>query len=257
MLTLALTETEGKWTSRSIQTNAEKSDGGYLLTGRKMFVPDAGVADLVFVAARTGEEDENITLLGLDPKSSGVTLNPLVTIGADKQFEMVFDQVKILEDQRVGLPGEGWAIIERVWPKIISARCAEMVGGMAQCIEMTVTYAKQREQFGVPIGSFQVIQHHCVDMLLQLETARFLTYQSAWRASKGLESVKQAAMAKAMCSESFNRIAATAHQIHGAIGFSYEHDLHIFSKRAKGWELMMGTPAEHRAIVAREMHLQG
>lgn len=255
ILTLALTEEEGLWTSRSIQTRAEKGDGGYLLTGRKMFVLDAHLADPVLVVARTGESEEDITILAVDPASQGVSLHPLKTIAGDKQFEMIFDRVPIPPDRLIGREGEGWDTIQRVWPKIVVARCAQMLGGMEQVLEMTVRYAKERHQFGVPIGIFQAIQHYCVDMLTHLETARFITHQAAWQASCDLPCSKEASMAKAICSESFNRIVATAHQIHGGIGFTEEHDLHIYTKHAKGWELMMGNASEHRSIVAKEMGL--
>jgi alkylation response protein AidB-like acyl-CoA dehydrogenase len=252
-LTLAITEDEGFWSSRSIRTYAERRDGLYFISGRKMFVPDAHLANAIFTVTRTGEVGEAITTLVVDPGSRGVTLNPLQTIAGDKQFEVLFEKVQVSGDQRIGQEGQGWAIIDKAWPKIIMARCAEMLGGMEQVLEMTVQYAKERRQFGVPIGGFQVVQHYCVDMLIQLEMVRFMVYQAAWRASGDLPCAKEASISKAFCSEAFNKITAIAHQIHGGLGFTYEHDLHIYFRHAKAWELMMGDAIEHRRIVAREM----
>ena len=256
ILTFALTEQEGSWPCQFIQTMAERQKDSYLLTGRKMFVTDAHLAQTILVVARAGNSKGPLIILACDTRSPGVMRHPLKTIAGDKQFEVVFDRVRISHDQRIGEEGEGIAILQRVLPKMITAFCARMVGGMERIIEVTVQYAKERKQFGVPIGMFQAIQHYCADMLSHLETARLLTHQAAWKSIQNLPCLKETSMAKAICSESLKKIVATAHQIHGAIGFTHDHDLHIYSKHAKGWELMMGNAVEHRSIVAEEMGLQ-
>jgi len=255
ILTLAVGEEDDLWEARYIQTRAERAGDDYLVTGRKMFVRDAHLADPILVAARAGDAEKAITVLAVDSTSPGIKITPLRTISGEKQCEVLFDRVKVPADQIVVQEDRGWAVIEKIRPRIIIARCAQMIGGMERVLDMTIRYAAEREQFGVPISSFQVIQHYCVDMLMDLEMSRYLTYEAAWRANEGLPLDKEASMAKALCSDAFIRIAEKSHQIHGGIGFTDEYDLHVYSKHAKGWELTLGNGFDHRAIVARELGL--
>jgi alkylation response protein AidB-like acyl-CoA dehydrogenase len=134
-------------------------------------------------------------------------------------------------------------------------KCCEMVGNIQRVLEMTVDYAKERKQFDRPIGSFQVIQHYCADMATDVDSARFSTYQAAWMLSEGLPCTKEVAIAKAWIGEASQRVFALAHQIHGAIGVTIEHDLHYYTRRAKAAELAFGDADFYREVVASEMGL--
>jgi len=257
ILTLALTEASGKYTPDGIEVMATKSDKGYIINGTKLFVPYAQIADYIIVVARTedGVGKDGITLFVVNSKSQGVTCTPLATITGEKQFEVVFNKVEVSKDSILGEVGNGWSIIEKIWPKVVVGACAEMVGGAQQALEMTVNYAKEREQFGRPIGCLQVVQHFCADMVSDVDGCRYITYQAAWMISCGLPCVKEAAMAKAWCSNAFKRTTAKGQQIHGAIGFTEEHDLHLYYKKAKSQELIYGDSAFHLKTVAEQIGL--
>ena len=149
----------------------------------------------------------------------------------------------------------GWPTIERVLQWGAVGKCAEMVGGARRVLEMTVEYAKRRVQFGRPVGSFQAVQHHCANMALDVEACRDITYQAAWRLSEGLPAAMDVAMAKSWVSDAYARVCALAHQCHGAIGFTKEHDLQLYTRRAKAAEVAFGDGEHHRQVVAAEMGL--
>jgi len=168
---------------------------------------------------------------------------------------VVYENVKASGENRIGEIGKGEQYVNSVLPKAILLKCGEMLGGMERAMEMTVEYAKQRVQFGRPIGSFQAIQHYLADMSTLLESTRLLTYQAASLFSDGVPCDKEIAMAKAWCSDSYKKITTMGHQIHAGIGFTEEHDLHLYFKHAKASELAFGDSRDHRATVARKMGL--
>ena len=254
LLTLALTEPTATYAAEGIQAKATSTDDGFLIEGTKLFVPYAHISDYLICAARTKETEtaeEGITLFLVDPKSPGVTCSLLKTIAGDKQCEVVFDNVRVPGGNVLGITNGGWPICERVLEKAVVARCAEMVGGARQVLEMTVAYAKERMAFGHPIGSFQAIQHYCADMLVDADGCALLTYSAAWRLGEGLPATQEVAMAKSLTNEKFKRIAALGIQIHGAIGFTEEHDLPLYFKRAKAWELSLGDSSFHLNKLAK------
>jgi len=150
---------------------------------------------------------------------------------------------------------QGFQAIEGIIQRAAVAKCCETVGGIQQVLEMTVDYAKERKQFGRPIGSFQVIQHYSANMATDVDSSRFVTYQAAWRLNQGLPSSKEVAVAKAWTGEASERVAALAHQIHGAIGVTMDHDLHFYTRRARAAQVSFGDADFHREIVAQEMGL--
>lgn len=254
LLTLALTEPSATYDAEGIQTKATQTDKGFLIQGTKLFVPDAHVSDLLICAARTKETEnpeDGITLFLVDPKSPGVSCTLLRTIAGDKQCEVIFDDVSVPKKSVLGCPNEGWPILDRVLEKAAVAQCAEMVGGARRVLEMTVEYAKERMAFGHPIGSFQAIQHYCANMLVDVDGCSLLTYNAAWRLSEGLLATQEVAMAKCLTNESFKRIASLGIQIHGAIGFTEEHDLPLYFKRAKAWEINLGSTSFHLERIAK------
>ena len=251
IVTLALTEPSARWDAAGIQTTAEQNaDGAWTLNGTKLFVPNAHVADTYIVAARTGDAERDITLFFVPGDAAGVTQTLLKTIASDRQSEITLDGVSLPAEAALGEVNKGWDTIEKVLAWGAIGKCAEMVGGAEQVLEMTVEYAKQRTQFGRPIGSFQAIQHHCANMATDVEGSRYITYQAAWLLSEGEAAAQEVAMAKAWVSDAYRRICALGHQCHGAIGFTKEHNMQLYSRRAKAAELAFGDTDFHLETVA-------
>ena len=250
IVTMALTEPSARWDAKGVETAAESGGDSFLISGTKLFVPDAGVADYLIVAARTGDAEDDISLFLVPRESDGVSLTPLKTIAQDKQFEVRLEGVKVPSSALLGEINEGWPTVEKVLQWGAVGKCAEMVGGSQQVLDMTVEYAQQRVQFGRPIGSFQAVQHHCANMATDVEGTRYITYQAAWRLSEGLVSETEVATAKAWVSEAYQRVCALGHQCHGAIGFTKEHNMQLYSRRAKAAELAFGDADLHLEKVA-------
>lgn len=258
MMTFAYTEPSGKYDASGINMRAIAKDEYYLLEGIKLFVPDAHISDWMIVAARTKESEdieEGISLFILDRKTPGISATPLKTIAKDKQCEVLFENVSINESNLLGALNSGWPAVERTRQRAAVAKCCEMIGGAQQVLEMTVAYAKIRHQFGRPIGSFQAVQHHCANMLIDVDSARFVTYQAAWKLGQGLLCRKETAIAKAYVGEAYRRVTALGHQIHGGISFTMEHDMQLFSRRAKAGELAYGDADFYHSVIAQEIGL--
>jgi alkylation response protein AidB-like acyl-CoA dehydrogenase len=258
VMTFALTELDGTYLPESIETAAKNKGNHYVLNGTKLFVPDANIADFMLVAARTkssSNPEEGISIFLVDAKSPGVRVTLLKTLGRDKLCEVVFEDVKVPEKSLVGKLDSGWPIIKSILRKATVAKCAEMVGGAQASLDMAVNYAKERVQFNRPIGSFQAIQHYCANMVTDVDGSRFITYKAAWTESEGLPSDMEVSMAKAWTSEAYKRVAVLAHQIFGAIGFTMDHDMHLYFRRAKAGELAYGDADFHREIVAAQLGL--
>ena len=250
IFTLALTEPSASWKPSGVETRATSDGDGYVINGTKLFVPNAHVADYMIVAARTGDGDHDITLFILPRQAQGISQTLLKTIASDRQSEVVFDNVSAPASAVLGEANRGWDTIEKVLQWGAVGKCAEMVGGAERVLDMTVEYAKQRVQFGRPIGSLQAVQHHCANMATDVEGSRFITYQAAWRLSEGLSADVEVAMAKAWVSEAYRRVCALGHQCHGAIGFTKEHNMQLYSRRAKAAELAFGDSDFHLEAVA-------
>ena len=259
ILTLALTEPlNTRYDPFLIATRAERKEDHYVINGTKLFVPDAHVADDFICVARTSGEPgskEGITLFLVDSKSSGIQLTPMKTFAGDKQFEVVFDAVKVPEGNILGQLNQGGIHLEPILQKAAVCKCAEMVGGAQKVLDMATEYAKEREQFGRPIGSFQAVQHHCSNMLMDIEGGRFITYKAAWMLSRNIPCAKQVATAKAWVSEAYKRVAGLGHQVLGATGYMIEHDMTLYSRRAKLAEVAFGDANFHREAVAFELGL--
>jgi len=258
IFTLALTETSARYDATSITVKATGQNNDYILSGTKLFVPDAHIADYILCVARTGDgakAEDGITIFIVDAKSPGTSCTVLKTIANDKLCEVVFDQVKVAKENILGELDQGWSEIKKIIQRAAVAKCCEMVGCIQQALDMTIDYAKERKQFDRPIGSFQVIQHYCADMLTDVEGTRLSTYQAAWMISEGLPCTQEVAIAKAWAGEACQRVMALAHQIHGAIGVTIDHDLQYYTRRAKAAEVTFGDVNFYREIVAHEMGL--
>ena len=258
IVTLALTGLEGTYSPASLDTEAKSSGGQYILNGAKMFVPDASVADYILVVARTkksADPEDSVGIFIVDAKSPGLKVTPLKTLGRDKLCEVAFKDVKVPAENLVGKLNGGWPVIKSILRKATVAKCAEMVGGAQASLDMAVSYAKERVQFNRPIGAFQAIQHYCANMVTDVDGSRFITYKAAWTESEGLPSDMEISMAKVWTSEAFKRVAVLAHQIFGAIGFTMDHDMHLYFRRAKAAEIAYGDADFHRENVAVQLGL--
>jgi alkylation response protein AidB-like acyl-CoA dehydrogenase len=255
ILTLALTEPGyHNYDASSVTVEASRNDGSYIISGKKLFVADANIADCLICVARTKPENQ-VAIFLTDAKNPKIKYTVLKTIAGDKLCEVVFDQLPVSEANILGRLNQGWSAVQKIIQRAAVGKCCEIVGNIQRVLEMTVDYAKERKQFDRPIGSFQAIQHYCADMATDVDSARFSTYQAAWMLSEGLPCTKEVAIAKAWIGEASQRVFAMAHQIHGAIGVTIEHDLHYYTRRAKAAELAFGDADFYREIVAREMGL--
>jgi alkylation response protein AidB-like acyl-CoA dehydrogenase len=267
--TVALAGAEGLPLPAGIGVQARASGSGFALSGEALLVPFAGVADIVLVAARrpggkrrsgggdqrgrvAAASDDGVSLFIVEPRDRGVSFEPLVGLDPTVRLsKMRLDGVRLAGDRLVGAAGAGWPVLSRVLEAGATALALQAVGGAGRALEMATEYAKVRQQFGKPIGSFQAIKHKCADMLVQYETARSGAYYAAWAVGAGApDAAVAASMAKAACSEMFRFVTSEAIQVHGGIGFTWEHDLHFYFKRAKRLELTLGTPEQHREVVA-------
>jgi alkylation response protein AidB-like acyl-CoA dehydrogenase len=258
IFTLALTEADGSYEAASIKTRATPDKDNYIISGIKLFVPDAHIADHLLCLTRTREDSpgaEGLSLFIIDAKSQGISYTLLITIASDKQCEVVFDKVRIPITSILGELDEGWGVVEKTLQYAAIAKCAEMVGAAQQVLEMSVDYAKQRVQFDRPIGSFQAIQHHCANMLIDVDSMRYLTYQAAWLLSEDLPAAKEVAMAKAWGSQAIRRVTALGHQIHSGVGYTMDHDLQLYFRRGKAAEVLFGDANFHRELIASQLGL--
>ena len=247
--TLAYTEPSGKWDEAGITMEASGSGDSWTLTGEKMFVVDGHTANLIIVAARTGA---GVSLFAVDGDASGLTRTALSTMDQTrKQARLEFADTPAT---LIGADGAGWDVLSNVLDLVAVGLAAEQVGGAQKVLEMAVEYAKVRVQFGRPIGSFQAIKHKCADMLLEVESAKSAAYYGLWCASEMNDELPSvASLAKAYCSEAYFHATAENIQIHGGIGFTWEHPAHLYFKRAKSSELMFGDPTYHRELLAQRI----
>jgi len=257
IMTMALTEPSAKWTADGVSVTAKKDGDSYVLNGTKLFVPDAHVSDYMVAVVRTGGSGEDgITLLLVDSKSPGIKYEQLKTIAADKQCEVTFENVKVPAANLLGQEGKGWPIIEKTQKVATVAACAYLVGLSQMDFDTTLNYAKERVQFGRPIGSFQAIQHKLADAVIDVDGSRFITYKAAWSLQEGEPDADlMISMAKAWTSDASRRVVAHGQQIHGGIGFTKEYKIQLYFRRQKWMELMWGDGDYHRELVAQALEV--
>jgi alkylation response protein AidB-like acyl-CoA dehydrogenase len=252
---LAFTEPSGKWDAAGITMEATENVGGeFKLSGEKMFVIDGFTADLIVVVARTAGTTgtDGIMFFTVAGDAEGLTRTPLQTMDTTrKQAKLEFDNVVATP---LGSTQNGFAAFSKLLDQAAVALSNEMMGGAQKVLEMSVEYAKVRVQFGRPIGSFQAIKHKCADMLLEVESGKSAAYYASWAAAEDNEELPVvAALAKAYCSEAYFHAAAENIQIHGGIGFTWEHPAHLYFKRAKSSEIYLGDPTYHRELLAQRI----
>jgi alkylation response protein AidB-like acyl-CoA dehydrogenase len=247
--TVALAEASGRWDEEGVTLAASGSGDSWTLTGEKLYVLDGHTADLILVAART---PAGVSVFSVDKDASGFSATPLSTMDQTrKQARLTFDSTPA---RLIGVDGAGWAAVSKMLDLAAVALAAEQVGGAQKVLEMAVEYAKVRVQFGRPIGSFQAIKHKCADMLLEVESAKSAAYYAGWAAAEDNDELPVvASLAKSYCSEAYFHATAENIQIHGGIGFTWEHPAHLYFKRAKSSELLFGDPTYHRELLAQRI----
>ena len=253
--TVAWMEPTGTWGADGISMAARKRGNGFTLDGVKLFVNDGHIADCILVAARTG--GKGVTLFAIETRRAGISVTPLKTMDSTRKLsEVKFNGVRATAADVVGAVGDGWKTLSGIIDRGKVMIAAEMMGGAQKVLDMTVDYAKVRVQFGRPIGSFQAVQHKCANMMIDVEGARSAVYYAAWAVSNEVaEAPLAAALAKAAASDAYRRVSADGIQVHGGIGFTWEHDMHLYFKRAKSSEFTFGDATYNRELVAQGINL--
>jgi alkylation response protein AidB-like acyl-CoA dehydrogenase len=248
--TVALLEDSANWDLNAVKLKATRNGGKFFVTGKKLFVPDADISDVLICVARTGD---SLVLLPIQREAGGVSVQAMPSMdGTRKVYELSLEDVSVSEPEVLGADGDVRTALSRALEVATTALCAEMVGGMQWMLDTAVEYAKTRQQFGRPIGSFQAVQHQCADMLLMTESARSAAYYAAWALTEGDPVATLAvSIAKAYCSDAYREVANRCVQVHGGIGFTWEHDLQLYYKRSKSSETLFGDAIFHRERIAR------
>jgi alkylation response protein AidB-like acyl-CoA dehydrogenase len=260
-VTLAWTEPSARWDAAGVTTTARSATGkGFVLNGTKLFVPDAHLADALVVVTRTGESknsEDGISLFLVPARTQGLDVKLLPTMDQTRKLcEVTLTDVAVPADALLGGRDTGWGPLTRVVERATVALCAEMCGGAQRVLDMTTEYAKIRIAFGKPIGSYQGVKHRAADMLVDVENAKSLTYYAAWTMDENApEAPLAASMAKAYVSDAYRKVSGAGIQLHGGIGFTWEHDLHLYFKRAKSSEFTFGDATYHREKVAQLISL--
>jgi len=257
---LAWTEPSARWDAAGVTCVGREDRGGFVLNGTKLFVLDAHLADALVVVARTGEgkaPEEGVSLFLVPKGTRGVDVKLLPTMDQTRKLcEVSFKDASVPAEALMGVKGRAWPALARVVERATVALCAEMCGGAQRVLDMTTDYAKIRVAFGKPIGTYQGVKHKAADMLVDVENAKSLTYYAAWTVDENApEAALAASMAKAYVTDAYRKVAGAGIQLHGGIGFTWEHDLHLYFKRAKSSEFTFGDATYHRERVAQLINL--
>jgi alkylation response protein AidB-like acyl-CoA dehydrogenase len=250
--TIAFLDGDLDWDPQTVTTRAQRTPQGWRLTGEKRFVPWAHVANVMLIPARS---DEGVTLFAVEPSARGLGLSPVAGMDlATRWVHVKLDGVSVAADAVVGAPGGAAPLLAALLCRGAVGAAAEMLGASRRCLDMAVGYAKVREQFGQPIGSFQAIRHKCAEMLVEVENSHSATYYAAWALDAVADDHALAAsVAKAYVSDAARKVCGESIQVHGGIGFTWEYDLHLYFKRAKALEPMYGDAEYHRELIVRHV----
>lgn len=237
-----------------VELHASQEGDSYLLSGTKLFVPYAHVADYLLVVGRTGEgHAQEITVFIVDTRTPGLTIEVIPTTAKDKQCEIKFDNTEVPKSNVLGNQGQGADIVNYIFQRGAALKSAEMLGGIQTVLKMTNDYAKERVQFGRPIGSFQAIQHRLVDLFIDIEGLRYIVYEAVWNISYGSPSDLLISIAKAKANEIYQRTCIDCIRVHGAVGFTRELDLGLYHLRTKASEFTLGDSRFHKEKIAAEL----
>lgn len=256
--TLALMEPSASYEASGINLSAHLEGDEYVLEGEKIFVPDAHIADYILVAARTGKgetPETGITVFIVQGKSPALKIERIPTMAGDRQFQVTFNKVKVPKNDILGIAGKGWEVVDFILQRAAVLKCAEISGACQAVLDMTSTYARERIQFDRPIGSFQAVQQKLADMLIDVEAIQYLVYQAACSIDEGKPSQLLISTAKAKASEAYQRICIDGITSHGAIGFTWDHDIGLYYRRVKAAQFAAGDIDLHREKIAIELGL--
>ena len=258
LLTMALNQNYNNIDGIDTDFQITKIGKDSMISGTRLFVPYAHVSDYIVcpIQMKDNKEKENaISLFLIEGKSSGVSCTPLETTACDKQCKLVFNSVKLDRENILSGCRSGSEVVRNVLERAALAQCALMIGGGEAVLRMTVDHAKKRVQFDRPIGSFQAVQHRCANMLVDLDGARYSTYLAAWKIDEGLPCTLDISVAKAWANQAYQRICANGHQVIGGTGVMMDHDMQLYSRRAKAAEFIWGDTVFHKEIIAQQLGL--
>ena len=259
ILTTAFMEPGGiYYEPEGINLKATAKGDDFVLNGTKVFVELANIADYLICAARTKDGstgEEGISVFLVDAKSAGLNCEVMPTIAFDKQCEVRFDDVVVPKSSMLGELDKGWPLVQKLMHKASIAKCAESIGGMQACVDLTVAYCKERVQYDRPIGAFQALQHIMSDMWISTQTSKYLVYQVSWMESENITCEMEASMAKAYVNENYKWVTERTVSLHGGIGTSREHDAGLYYRRAKAADNAFGDTDYHKELVANKIGL--
>lgn len=255
IMALAQYEEDASYRLTGVSMTAEAQGDVYILNGTKLFVMDANIADKLIVVAKAGDQGHSLFLV--DAKDPGITITKMPTIAKDNNCEVIFKDVAVPKANILGSPGSAGDALEKMQAKAAIGKAAEMVGGEKVCIDMTADYAKQREQYGRPIGGFQAIQHYMANMLLAYDTSSNYLYRVACMVDEGEDFATETSALKAHCSDTFYYISERAVHIHGGIGTTREADVGLFFRRSKAYESALGGTSYHYEKVGAQLFKEG
>jgi len=258
ILALALTEPTATYEASGIKLKAVAKGDSFVLNGSKLFVENAHIADYIICVTRTKEganPEDGITLFIVEGGTPGLKCEVVPTIGLDKQCEVIFDNVKVPKKNMLGKLDKGWPLVARTLEQATVAKCAEMIGGAQAALDMSVNYAKERVQYGRPIGAFQAIQFYLADMWMKVDMGKNIVYEAAWTVSEGLPATEKVAIAKGWANEAYKFVTERGVQIHGAIGTTRDHDMGLYFRRAWAGDVAFGNTEFQREMVARHLGL--
>jgi alkylation response protein AidB-like acyl-CoA dehydrogenase len=254
-VTLALTEPTATYDTSGLTVEAIPEGDDYIINGTKLFVENAHISDYLVCAVRTAKKaspKEGVTLFIIDSNTRGIKTTVLPTIGIDRQCEVTLTNVRCPGSNLLGDLHDGWKILEKILERGCVAKCAEMLGGMRAALDMTNRHVKKRMTYGRLVGSYQVVQHYLANAWIDVETSKDITYLAAWKVDEGLPNALEVSAAKAWVGEAFARVTQRCVQLHGAIGLTREHDIGLYYRNAKAWDLAFGDGNFHREVIARE-----
>lgn len=246
ILALALTEADYGWGPESVHLTASARDGRFVLNGTKLYVPDAHIADKLICVARTrqsGDAQEGITLFLVDKQAPGLSCRDLTGFVGEKINEVVFDSVEVDRSAVIGELDKGWSTLSPVIEKAMAVLCAYMVGGCQRVWELTVEYSQTRVQFGVPIGTFQRVQDHVIDIVNALDGARWTTYEALWKIDEAKpDATKSVLLAKIVASEGYHGSCTSSHEVHAGTGVDRNYPLYLYTKKSRTFYHYLGSP---------------
>jgi alkylation response protein AidB-like acyl-CoA dehydrogenase len=259
IVTLALTEEDYGWEPEKVHMQASRNGGGFVLNGVKQLTPDAQIADSIVCVARTSQESDpgqGITLFLVDKQSQGLSIKPMNGFVGEKLAEVTFNSVQVPESNVIGTVGQGWAILAPALEKATTVLCGYMVGAGQRVLDFTVEYSKTRVQFGRPIAQFQRVQDHCVEMVTELDGARWTTYEALWKQdSQHPEASQAVSVAKIATSEGIYELCTHSHEVHAGIGIDKAHGLYLYTKKSRSFYHYLGSPSHHHKKLAKFLGL--